>query len=100
MDIEQTKVYLIMGETGEYGDYSEWIVKSFFDLNKASNYLDKLNSIVIKYEDKKITHKFHSKPFLDITDSEALSDELRSLDELVRSDYTGVRYEIKTIYVE
>lgn len=100
MGKEVTEVHLVIGETGEYGDRTEWIAKSFFDIDDACEYVNKLYSIINKYEERKQIRKVYDKGYLEFEDCRLLCDELRSLDLLVRSDYTGVRYEIKTIYVE
>lgn len=38
-----TRVFVVTGETGEYDDKRDWLVKAFFDEDKANALSEKLN---------------------------------------------------------
>ena len=44
---QKTIVYLIVGETGEYDDYREWIVRAYLNKTLCSNYINELNECLI-----------------------------------------------------
>ena len=53
------KIYLVMGQTGEYEDYSKWTVKAFYDkrkaeelVGKASKRAQKIHSMMLKAIDE------------------------------------------------
>jgi len=57
------KIYLVMGETGEWDDYSRWPVKAFIDIKKAEDHVanaskraQEIHSLIMKAvdEDRKI----------------------------------------------
>ena len=80
-------VTLVIGATGEYSDYREWVVKAYADSYEASMLKFRLESIV----------KYHLGPDMDDFDefdevSEILILDLQALDPGASVDYNGVRY--------
>ena len=77
------KVYIVVGSTGEYSDYSEWNAKAFFDKERANALLDKLRHIIDE-----------------TTGMAELEKKLRAIDKKAYVDYTGILYRIDELEVE
>jgi len=73
------KVYIINGQTGEYGDYQEWIVGVTSNKTLAHNFVTFMN--------KKLEN---SRRDYDIRKD--LTNELYKYDQNIVIDYTGTEY--------
>ena len=82
-----SKVYVIIGQTGQYDDYREWNVIAFKHKTKANNYLklvqDKADEI---YEKQRNRYSFNER------DNE--------YDPRMSMDYNGTKYTIEELKLE
>lgn len=46
----ESTIYVVMGQTGEYSDYSQWPVKAFKILEKAQEFITAVTKIANKVE--------------------------------------------------
>lgn len=84
-----TKVYVVMGDTGEYSDRTEWSVSAYLDESKAAAHVARLDAWLIE---NKV-----SRNHADVLVYED-RDKLRTPDDPhFTSDYTGTRYLIMAV---
>lgn len=82
-------VYLVKGNTGEYEDRSDWVVKAYTSSEKASDLVGALN-ILVEGAGK-----------LDYDERDDLVEKIReTLDPDCDIDYTGDYYNIEIIEVD
>ena len=79
--MESTKIYIVFGQSGEYSDAKEWMVKAFREKNQANT----LAKNAQKEADR----------LLDRTDFESLN--LNKYDKNYRTFYYGVNYVVREI---
>lgn len=76
------KIFIVVGSTGEYSDYSEWNVLGFVDKLKADEMIKKLNNII------------------DTTVGRGeIERRLKEIDPVAFIDYTGISYRIDELEV-
>ena len=97
-----TKLYVVVGETGEYDDHREWPVGWCASAEGAKAQCETLNKIANGLE--KILQD--ADRVSDCADAEgiarwrlvhALVNQLKSVDPAAERDYTGVRYTVATV---
>lgn len=84
------KAYIVFGQTGEYSDRNEWMVKGFFDKSKADAYEDAC---------MKWSHK-HKQMFRDLPEEAQEALKKTSPDPLFRCDYTGTDYYVAEVDID
>jgi hypothetical protein len=77
------KIYLVMGQTGEYEDYSEWTVKAFIDKKKAEELVAKAS---------KRANKIHSMMLKAIHEDRSVPDFKSRYDPNIYMCYNGTSY--------
>jgi hypothetical protein len=83
-------VYIVKGNTGEYGDREDWVVRAFFNKETADDLKGGLN-ILVENSGRNMCYE----------DRENLRDKIReTLDPNCEIDYTGTYYTIESIEVE
>jgi len=85
-----TKVYRVVGSTGEYNDAQDWTAKTFFDKEKAEQF---------KKDCQKFADEAHKRKYLHNHDVQRDMDT-KKIDENFVIDYNGTYYEIETLEVE
>lgn len=94
------KVYLIFGHTGEYADYTSWMIKkAFTNRESAIEHRDLLNNTLKNlnaYPDEN-----NDIPWDIYTDkSKEIYQVMNQLEPKFRLDYTGTKYEIEEAELE
>jgi hypothetical protein len=82
-------IYIVEGETGEYSDRTNWLVKAFHDKNKAEQFLHLLEKTY-----KNVTKNYPDNGYWNIEIKQRINDEMAQLDDRFHLDYTGTRYYI------
>ncbi len=77
------KIYVVIGETGEYDDFRRWNVKAFGNKRKATNFKKKLNKIA-SFSNSERTCK----------------DLVLAGDKNAQVDYTGTEYLLEEMEYE
>jgi hypothetical protein len=86
-------VYVIKGRTGEYADTCEWMVEAHLDRDNAIKRVAQLNDKLVQLGiARPMTIDYYDRDLM-----EAAHDQIRELDGLCYSDYTGVEYELYVI---
>lgn len=87
--IEERKIYLVAGTSGEYSDRREWIVKAFFTQESAIDFQKQINDWCLENKVSRLNERDNT-----IADYE-VRDELKCpLDPNFYCDYTGTDYYI------
>lgn len=81
-------IHLVVGSTGEYENYHEWVVKAYRDRDKAVAHAN-----LAEQEAERIFKKNGSRGYYG-------SDSPNPYDPNMDMDYTGTFYEIQTIDLE
>lgn len=81
------KIYIVEGNTGEYSDRVNWLVKAFKTTEKAEAYRDMLHSklLELKLYERKIDRNVKI---------------MQEYDEQFQCDYTGSEYTILTVEMD
>lgn len=79
------KIYQIIGATGEYEDYTEWVARTFTKELNAKDYLHFLHEKI-----KELGIENH--PTSDAVDK--ANKKMLPFDKNFRCDYTGVNYSL------
>jgi hypothetical protein len=94
-------VYIIVGETGEYDDWTNWIVNNqcFSERKDANAIVSKLIKINDKLNNLSEVMSISSSvyPSKDRLKYDKLTKEAKSLDKNHRRDFYGNTYEIKRL---
>lgn len=94
MDEKRTRIFVVMGTTGEYSDRTEWPVLAFTDKTAAEK-------LVVQASRR--AAEIHNQPSnglsyrVDLAMAEARGERLEPLNEFdpeMQMDYTGTFYEI------
>ncbi len=78
------KVYIVMGDTGEWSDHREWPVVAYLDEQKATDRVTALDTWLVE---NKVSRN-HS----DVLPYEERDRLKNPLDPNFQADYTGTRY--------
>lgn len=84
------EIFIVTGQTGEYSDRVEWLVKAFRDRAKAMNF-------IAKAEDWLRANKLS---FQNIDGRRLVDHPMPDFDPDFRCDYTGTRYCIDWVDLE
>lgn len=82
------QIYVVIGYTGEYGEYKEWVSKCFIDKQLAKQFKKECQkySIQLKTLHSKNPHQFWT------NESELIKN---SPDPFMKIEYTGTNYKIQ-----
>ena len=78
--MSQETIYVVMGQTGEYSDRNEWLVRAFKDEDAAKNYVGKLTE-----DGNRIRRQFNGRSLRG-------ADKSDWIDPNFDCDYTGFNY--------
>lgn len=87
------QVFIIEGNTGEYSDRTNWLVKAFLDEEAAQNFARELTS---KLEELGLDVGCCG----DWEEREVKSKEMKKLDPWFQNDYTGSHYCLLNVELE
>jgi hypothetical protein len=83
-----TKIYVVMGSTGEYSDGREWMVAAYTDEEKAKTHVELANARVrelgISFDDDSVLWQ----------DRDKFAEAMKPLDDQCQVDYTGTGYHL------
>lgn len=83
------KIYIVLGNTGEYSDFKEWIVCAYKDEVKAKNRVIELETLLKSFKDQCKESDFR----YDYEVGMQVQEEMRkSGDPRCEIDYTWTRY--------
>lgn len=84
------RVYIIEGNTGEYSDRTNWLVKAYLDENAAMAEQDRLTN---KLKEFGVDRGFE----MGWAAREKAAEKMRNYDDQFRCDYTGTWYTLLTV---
>lgn len=85
--MNEKKVYVVVGSTGEYSDHREWYVKVFLSRVKAEAFVEAVSA-----EYRTIRGKYDS--------YYKIPDGLNLLDPAMQIDYTGTNYNLVEVKLD
>jgi hypothetical protein len=84
------RIFLILGHTGEYEDYAQWVVCAYNNIIKTKLHVKRLNDLAVKL--KIHSENYNISKILD-KDVKLKIDIMRKLDSHIHSiDFNGVYY--------
>jgi len=87
------KIFIIQGNTGEYSDRCDWMVKAYFSQERAQKHMEILNN---KLKELKLLEGFEG----DWKQRDDNSKIMKQFDEQFMCDYTGSYYMLITVDLE
>lgn len=91
------KVYLVVGDTGQFGDRAKWTAKAFTSVSRAGAFCEELNAF-LKFRGCHRDSIAQSDLYYE--SSGVTEDALQEIDPQGRIDYTGTKYEVEELEVE
>lgn len=88
-----TTIYTVEGSTGEYSDRYNWVVYGFFSLEKAQDYLNKIEETYKSFDQNKPGFYRSS------IEQRDLKAAMEPLDPSFCEDYTGTFYHISELEI-
>ena len=85
-------IFLVKGQTGEYEDRQDWIVKAFKQYDNARMFADDMNA-----QAKRMGVADDKAGSLSYTERDAAKKTLQEWDSQVSIDYTGVEYIVEAV---
>ena len=90
---EMSSVYVVVGSCGEYGDYTEWLVRAF----PARRAAEAFRRAVTREYEKAKRECIRRDPAHGAQWYCELEPGMNKLDPAMRGDYTGVEYEVRKV---
>lgn len=92
--MSDAKVWVLFGDTGEYSDYTEWVVRAYTDEEAATKDCETLNALLraegVHSDDDHVSR-------LSWDERKAVIARLRAHDTNASLNYTGTRYFVHEI---
>lgn len=101
MKVENKKIYLVKGSTGEWEDHYKWTAKAFFNKDKAEALCKQLNTIAKKSHAGNFGSNSESRNYDAMYKAqEKVQEELNKIDPQASVNFPGTSYSIEELEVE